>query len=251
LTIPLEQRRCDQYFEVEEATNRCQWGLPKMKAWINPEIVLGLAIGLVLSLFVGLFLSYQAAGCGQHESACGIVGFLLAAIDYVDNNEGFFVGLFTLSLALFTARLWLATLKSIELSKTRESILERAYLWPGPGRAARTGLSHTVFFITVHNSGKTAGIITDIYYRLSTQADFDAGGKLFCHFQREDVIVPGQPEPTRTGAFVDLIGTDEKTLHGHIVYTDVFKDQHVCHWKHRLSLNGGSDPLPGCYSEWD
>jgi hypothetical protein len=205
-----------------------------MRPWINPEIVLGTAISVAS-----------------------------AAVDYMDHNEGFFVGIFTLLLAFSTFRLWrstknlwLATLESIELSKTRDSILERAYLWPGPGLShdmglTPTGLNRTVFFITVHNSGKTAGIITDIYYRLSTPADFEAGGKPFCHFQKEDVIVPGQPQKI-IGTFVDLIGPEEKILHGRIIYTDVFKKQHVCPWKHRLYHNGGgSDPLPGCYSEWD
>src|SRR5579863_7461043 len=118
----------------------------RMKRWVNPEIVLGIALGIVLCLFVAVVLSDQIEHCGQinpqtaqtpsdkpqvpsatqthkggsdekteydksHPIACGVLGFVPSAIHYMDRNEGFFLGAFTLALFLATSFLWRSTEK--------------------------------------------------------------------------------------------------------------------------------------------
>jgi hypothetical protein len=143
--------------------------------------------------------------------------------------------------------------RSVDFAERHDKILERAYLWPGPGDHEPVQSGRRRFFITVHNTGKTVGIITDVHYQLSTKDEFDSGKFELKHYQRENVIPPDMAPGTqfRTGATVELIGKEPKILHGHICYTDVFKRPHKCFWKHWLLPDGNSDPLQGCYSEWD
>jgi hypothetical protein len=140
----------------------------------------------------------------------------------------------------------------VVLGARRDRILARAYLWPGPGHSEPSQPGRRRFYVTVHNTGKTTGVITNIYYRLSTEAEFQAGNLKLEHLHQEDVIPPDMAVGTQklTGASVELIGSTSKILHGYIVYTDVFKKAHQCPWKHWLKPDGNSDPLPGCYSEW-
>lgn len=143
--------------------------------------------------------------------------------------------------------------RSVDFGERRDQILERAYLWPGPGAYDVLQPGRIKFFITVHNTGKTVGVITDIHYRLSTVAEFEAGGLTLQHRHWEDVIPPDMAVGAQkgTGVSVELIGKEPKILHGHIVYKDIFKNIRKCSWKHKLHPDGNSDPLPGCYSEWE
>lgn len=63
--------------------------------WL-PEIVLGFGLGVSATLFVA----------GAASSQRGIIG---AVIQYVNDNEGVFVSLFTLALVVATMLLWLST----------------------------------------------------------------------------------------------------------------------------------------------
>lgn len=111
-----------------------------------PEIVLGIGIGILLSLFAAGVGSYQTSQCeqgnqsqttsphqndplaaGQHPHqgdqqkdthakhppffACGAIGLFKTSIGLMDSHEGFFVGLFTLCLVFATILLWLSTEK--------------------------------------------------------------------------------------------------------------------------------------------
>jgi hypothetical protein len=114
-----------------------------MWRWFNGKIALGFVLGvLVAALAID---SYQIGQCGKidshrraeqgqndraaptkddstqgseqsdyndsHPIACGVVGFPSAIIGYMDKNEGFFVGLFTVGLFLSTTFLWRSTNK--------------------------------------------------------------------------------------------------------------------------------------------
>jgi hypothetical protein len=140
--------------------------------------------------------------------------------------------------------------RAIDESAKRDHILERAYLWSGPGHTERTQLNRVRFFITVHNTGKTVGIMTDIYYVLSTEEEFKAGVFKFEHIHREEVIWLDNKFILRTAASRELIGKGSKILHGYILYRDIFGETHKCPWKHWVYPDGNSDPLTGCYTEW-
>jgi hypothetical protein len=116
-----------------------------MQQRFNGEIALGFVAGvLVILLFIGVS-SYQTEHCGKidsnssasnaennsaapthyeperyaknpqynegHPISCGIVGFPEAIIEYMDLNEGFFVGSFTFALFIATWFLWRSTNK--------------------------------------------------------------------------------------------------------------------------------------------
>jgi hypothetical protein len=130
-----------------------------MKRFLNPEIALGFALGVLVLLFIASVLSYQIERCvnnptqrspiasaadrdgelNHHRSvqiACGIVGYKDSFIGYVDDNEGFFVTFFTFVLGLATVALWRSTdklwtageIQRDQLKKTSERQL-RAYVY--------------------------------------------------------------------------------------------------------------------------
>jgi hypothetical protein len=114
-----------------------------MRRFRVPEIVLGFGLGIIAFLFVAGVASYQTEHCGQyqqasaegpnakrpieslesggrpdqkptdyykrHPIACGIVGVPAAFVGYMDEHEGFFVGVFTGLLFAATVLLWRAT----------------------------------------------------------------------------------------------------------------------------------------------
>lgn len=121
-----------------------------MKRFRVPEIVIGLLLGIVLSLFAAGVGSYQTSQCeqakyhntkaptleqpspatqqsnyGQHQVSeepkhspyfgCGAVGLAPSIVGFMDAHEGFFVGGFTLALFLATILLWLAGERQMEL----------------------------------------------------------------------------------------------------------------------------------------
>jgi hypothetical protein len=162
----------------------------------------------------------------------------------------FLIALFTCLLVLIGAWQGVQLKRTVDNADLHDRILERAYLWPGPGQSEKIKGDARRFYITVHNTGKTAGIITDTYCRISTEDEFKGGNLIFPGFNRENVIPPDGKE-IRTGAWVDLVGSTPQIIHGYIVYWDVFKEQkRFCYWKHRVKPDGNSDPLPGCYTDW-
>jgi hypothetical protein len=129
-----------------------------MSRLLNPEIAFGFILGVFGFLFLSLVLSYQANHCANYESAdqprsnidnpcsptraefpavdkgnraidknvergpigCGFMGFGSATVNFVDDNEGFFVAFVTFLLALSTYRVWRSTEKLWET--TRDSV---------------------------------------------------------------------------------------------------------------------------------
>lgn len=140
--------------------------------------------------------------------------------------------------------------RAIDEADKRDKVLQRAYLWPGPGQVQQVG-DDTKIFITVHNTGRTVGVIKAVFYELCTEEEYKAGNPKFQRHDRENVIPPEMGgEMMRTGASVRLVGSGPMILHGYIIYTDIFQIERKCPWKHRVYRAGRSDPLPGCYSEW-
>jgi hypothetical protein len=227
--------------------------LKNKRFWI--WLLVGAALAFALLTILGLFPT-RANYCSYHESGykdCSSYYLvfipLVWSIDHLEAVSTLVTGIATGVIALLTKRLW--QISRDDLNQAR--LLERAYLWPGPGHTEVLQPGRRRINITVHNTGKTTGIITDVFYLLSTQAEFDVGGtRNWKHLQRENVIPPEMGgQMMFTGASVELIGKEPKILHGYIVYSDVFKKIHRCPWKHQVLPDGNSDPLEGCYSEWD
>ena len=143
--------------------------------------------------------------------------------------------------------------RAIDEAEKRDKILQRAYLWPGFGihELAPNGMK---WFITVHNTGQTAGIIQTINYTVQTEDVFKAGWRKFKRFKdREDVIPPSLPETRGKETGLDFVIERQKICWGWIEYEDVFGVIRKQGWKHRLNLTADlagnfSNSLPGCYS---
>jgi hypothetical protein len=143
--------------------------------------------------------------------------------------------------------------RAIDEAEKRDKILQRAYLWPGFGKhePAPNGMK---WFITVHNTGQTAGIIQTINYAVQAEDVFKAGWRKFKRFKdREDVIPPSPPETRGKETGLVFVIDRPKVCWGWIEYEDVFGVTRTQGWKHRLNLapdsaGNHSNPYPGCYS---
>ncbi len=114
-----------------------------MRRYLNGEIALGFALGVLTLLFLAAIASYQVEHCGRlydakestihplpttrtengavvkgdgetnyadsHHVTCGIVVMVPAIVGFMDENEGFFVGIFTFLLVVATILLWRST----------------------------------------------------------------------------------------------------------------------------------------------
>jgi hypothetical protein len=101
-----------------------------------PEIVLGFFLGIVTFLCLGLIGSYQTQHCGQleasvhsHTIACDVSGFPLAAMEFMDHNDGFVVGVFTFLLVVATILLWISTENAFKITKRAFVATERAFVF--------------------------------------------------------------------------------------------------------------------------
>jgi hypothetical protein len=132
--------------------------------------------------------------------------------------------------------------------------LERAYLWPGFGKSEPIAPHGRRWFVRVHNTGHTAGVIQTVYHALVLEEDFKAGRFTYEPFDgRENVIPPafGPPIEEKTGIVYEIYRPMISC--GWIVYEDTFNRIRRRGWKHRLNLIANSagnysDSLPGCYS---
>lgn len=145
-----------------------------MRRFRVPEIVLGAMLGLIFSLLVGNLASLQAEHCKngrseqpsneqqinspndrpggeqkppnyyqRHPISCGVGGIVPAAISYMDENEGFFVGLFTGLLFVATILLWRATnalwaAGERQIDVTKDSVAVAKAAADAADRSART-----------------------------------------------------------------------------------------------------------------
>jgi hypothetical protein len=160
-----------------------------------------------------------------------------------------------LALIFFTYCLFLVGIFSALSSKHTLEELQRAHLWPGFGDHDPV-VGGMKWFITVTNSGQTAGVIKEINYFVELESIFFSGGGDLRRFtEREDVILPSPPRSRGEKTSCEFVIDQPKICWGWIVYEDVFGRKRKRGWKHRLNLTADSagnhsNPLPGCYS-WD
>lgn len=267
-----------------------------------PEIVLGALFGSVLSLFVAGVGSYQAGHCeqaqrtatgqskskrefqagnktndGDHRTAeqgkhppyfgCGALGFVPSLIGFMDSHEGFFVGGFTLVLAIVTAwlvyttrglrdstdKLWDATIKSDQARGRETQILQRAYVTVLPGgiepyKSGDHRVSCDVIFV---NSGNLPA--TKVRWRMErcfqTDAKFIPPSILDKEWSGGTNVIPPKGR-MRKGAksiqFAELDSfhhdgkQDECWLYiwGVIEYRDGFRDGRATDFCHRYNVLG-------------
>ena len=142
--------------------------------------------------------------------------------------------------------------RAVDTAEKSDETLQRAYVWPGFGKhePLHNGMK---WFVTVTNTGQTAGILQAINYAVITQKAYEAGGFKFERFiDREDIIAPSTQNPGQeTG--LDFTIDGPMICCGWIEYEDVFGRIRKRGWKHRLNLTPDSagnfsNPLPGCYS---
>jgi hypothetical protein len=118
-----------------------------VKLRVNPSLVIGFLLGVAaFSLFEAVG-SFHAADCGQHHQqhgaaqstqeaisepfACSVFGFPTAVRLFMNHNEGFFVGGFTLLLVFVTAWLVWATIKLWQGAEVTSRKQLRAYVAVG------------------------------------------------------------------------------------------------------------------------
>jgi hypothetical protein len=131
---------------------------------------------------------------------------------------------------------------------------QRAYLWPGFGESEPIAPHGRRWFVRVHNTGQTAGVIQTVYHALVSEDDYKAGRLTYEPFDgRENVIPPafGPPIEEKTGLVYEI--QEPMISCGWIVYEDIFGHTRRRGWKHRINIDANaagnhSDSLPGCYS---
>ncbi len=161
---------------------------------------------------------------------------------------------FTELLALVTAFLiaigWYqgAQLKrAVDTAEKSDEKLQRAYVWPGFGHNEPLPNGRR-WFITLHNTGRTAGIIQTIHHAIISENDFNAGKFTYDVFDGRENVIPPQPIQIIAGLSYDIL--KPRISCGYITYEDVFGKMQRQGWKHRLRLDGNSNSLPGCYSSF-
>jgi hypothetical protein len=142
--------------------------------------------------------------------------------------------------------------RTVEDAAKSDEVLQRAYLWPGLGIWRTLSPTQTEFVITIHNTGRTAGTLLRVHVAICDEASYPPALPVFTTFDREDVIPPEMAAGAMkdTGARCVLTGAAPQIIFGYAEYTDIFKKTRRCPWKHRVYLDGRSEPLEGCYSEW-
>jgi hypothetical protein len=159
-----------------------------------------------------------------------------------------------LALIFFTYCLFMVGIFAMRGSKHTVEELQRAHLWPGFGDhdPVTNGMK---WFITVANSGQTAGVIKEINYFIELEEVYRSGkGDLKQFYEREDVILPSPPNTKGNKTGCDFVIDQPKICWGWIEYEDVFGRIWKRGWKHRLRLTADaagnhSNPLVGCYSQ--
>jgi hypothetical protein len=110
--------------------------------------------------------------------------------------------------------------EAIEKAQQHDRILERAYLWPGFGHSDWTAGGRK-WFITVHNTGRTAGVIKTVYYALiASEEVLKADAFNYIRYDgREDVIPPpsgGDKEENEIDTGAEVLITEAKICCGWI-----------------------------------
>jgi hypothetical protein len=128
---------------------------------------------------------------------------------------------------------------------------ERAYLWPGFAPPRREIEGGHRFRITILNTGRTVGILQEMYRALVSEEDFAANRFSYTQVDCRGEIFPPmrRGEEIPSGVSEDVVGTTKISC-GYIVYIDVHSGAtYEQGWKHRLHPIGKSEPLTRCYSD--
>jgi hypothetical protein len=155
----------------------------------------------------------------------------------------------TVFIGLFTATIWQANREQIRHNRQTE----RAHLWPGfaPHLGRRFDDGGAAWNISILNTGRTAGILTEIYHALVLEDDYNAGQFRYTQLtDRGEIIPPGRPGEEMASGIIAEVRTGIWISCGYIVYTDAYGGRHEQGWKHRLhAALGASEPLPRCYGD--
>jgi hypothetical protein len=216
-------------------------------------LILVLAIVLLEAWALGRIPTY-AKYCEynqytEHEK-CASYHVTIVAIRYVaqflDAIAPALTALATAFIGGFTATIWWANKEQIRHNRQTE----RAYLWPGfashLGRRTQDG--GATWNISILNTGRTAGIFTEIYHAFVSERDYAIGRFRYTQVtDRGEIIPPMRPGEEMPSGIIVSVPTGTMISCGYIVYTDVYGERHEQAWKHRLHAIGASEPLPRCY----
>ena len=192
------------------------------------------------------------AGQKKEESAARILiarSFAFECTgDFLNANGNAITAIETGLIAFFTFTLWGSNREQIRHNRKTE----RAYLWPGFAPHLR---HHPIeggganWNMSILNTGRTAGILHEIYHALVLEDDFTAGRFRYTRVKdRGEIIPPSRPGEETPSDINAAVRTGTRISCGYIVYTDVYRERHYQGWKHRLDATGDSEPLPGCYN---
>jgi hypothetical protein len=229
-----------------------------MRRIFRPIVVLicVLAIALLEAWALGRIPTY-AKYCEynqytEHEK-CASYHVTIVAIRYIgqflDAIAPALTALATVFIGGFTATIWWANKEQIRHNRQTE----RAYLWPGfAGHLGRrfTEEGRAAWNISLLNTGRTVGIITEIYHALVSEADHAAGRFRYTRITDiGELVPPSRPTEEIPSGVVVEVREGSRISCGYIVYTDVYGDTHEQAWKHRLHARGAAEALPRCYSD--
>jgi hypothetical protein len=211
-------------------------------------------IFLTLWLLIGSFLSSPYFGQATQKQGTQKLD------ERADPNEPWLTkdaaGFFTFLLVIvgsFQAGLFYVQWQANREQIRHNRLTERAYLWPG--FASHLGRrfpeeGRAIWNIGLLNTGRTAGIITEIHHALVSEADYAAGRFRYARITNlGEVIPPSQPTEEIPSGVVVEVREGSRISCGYIVYTDIYRSRHEQAWKHRLHARGASEPLPRCYSD--
>jgi hypothetical protein len=209
-------------------------------ATVATLVFAGTSLGLIPSRIP--YCSYEDGG----YQTCATYNIAIFAIWKIGEALLWVSPVITAAATYFIARFtWL--LKGVNDEQLRHNrLVERAYVWPGFGRNEPLPNGRR-WFITLSNTGRTAGVVQTIHHAIISEDDFNAGNFIYDVFDGRENIIPPQPIQILSGLFRDII--EPRISCGYITYEDVFGNTQRQGWKHRLRLDGNSDSLPGCYSK--
>ncbi len=193
---------------------------------------------------------------GHSDPGVTLVTTLLVLVGSVQ------VGLFLAQLRLIRESLEPAKEAANAANLNAQAVIdaERAYIFGG---GPASGSDPKYVHGAIENDGRTPGFLKRVDWGICDEAIFPKDvpvSRIIEHgllpkeaiekIEIEDVYPPtpkGQPYYRIKFEFLPNIG---KIFFGRFVYHDVFGKKHYSTFKLKLHKERGSDPLPGCYSDW-
>jgi hypothetical protein len=210
-----------------------------------PEIIVGVL--LTVAVFgIGVTFSHIRPPSGTEDSLWSWL---------TKDASGAFTGLQVLvafgQALLFVWQLRIMQETTVATTRNADALInaQRAYLWPGFGRAGQHPDGGWVYFLTILNTGPTPGIMQRIYFALVSEEDYEAGRVQYSEVLHNDVITPNRPGSEYPTLQFRVRDNDVISC-GYVIFKDMFENTHKQGWKHRLSHHAYvSVPLQGCYSD--